>query len=111
MQLTSKVSTFTVETRKDKKAAPKLTQFTVDWTGCDEAIAINLAEQQLVVREQGKFRKLEAIPATHKVVMKDYATGARANVTPEMMEAAILEKAKSDPKERAALIAKLQALK
>ena len=103
-------NTFSVETRQNAKAQPKVTQVTVIWDGAPEATAIALAERQLVVNLQSGFRK-NGIPATHTVEMKNYATGSRVGMTAEQMKSVVLDEAMKDPAKRAALLKQLQEMK
>jgi len=92
---------FTVTTRKDKDSPEKNTALTIDWTGCGEEVAKQLATQALVVKVQGGWRK-NGIPASATILVKDHAPGTRSSapVTVEGIKAAAET---FSPEDRAAL--------
>lgn len=92
-----------VETRTQAGQAPVETALTIDWTDMSAADVQALAQQALIVKLQGKWRK-EGIPNGECTVKAaDYKVGVRAPKTKQTLEQML---AALSPEERAALVAK-----
>lgn len=95
-----------VETRPSAGADKVLTNLTIDWEGMSEEDTRALAQQALVVKLQGNWRK-NGIPAGDaEVKAVDYKVGVRAPRSPKDLASMI---AALSPEEKAALLARLQA--
>lgn len=95
-----------VATRPSAGADAVTTNLTIDWDGMSEEDTRALAQQALVVKLQGNWRK-NGIPAgDHEVKAVDYKVGVRAPRQPKDLAAMIQA---LSPEEKAALLAKLQA--
>ena len=92
-----------VDTRPSKDADSIKTNLTIDWADMTEDDLRALAQQQLIVKLQGAWRK-NGIPAgDHTVKAADYKVGVRAKREPASIEAMLQ---KLSPEERQALLAK-----
>ena len=97
-------TTTSVETRPSAGADKVTTNLTINWEGMSEEDTRALAQQALVVKLQGNWRK-NGIPAgDHEVNATDYKVGVRAPRRPKDLAAMI---AALSPEEKAALLAKL----
>lgn len=92
-----------VDTRANKDADSVKTNLTIDWDGCTEDDLRAMAQQALIVKLQGAWRK-NGIPAgEHTVKAADYKVGVRAKREPASLDA-MLQKLSAE--DRAALLAK-----
>lgn len=92
-----------VDTRANKDADSVKTNLTIDWDGCTEDDLRAMAQQALIVKLQGAWRK-NGIPAgDHTVKAADYKVGVRAKREPASLDA-MLQKLSAE--DRAALLAK-----
>lgn len=99
----SNVTNIEVDTRPAAGAESVKTALTINWEGMTEDDVRALAQQALIVKLQGAWRK-NGIPAgEHTVNAADYKIGVRAKREPASIEAMM---AKLSPEERAALLAK-----
>jgi hypothetical protein len=99
-------TTTEVDTRPQAGAEAVRTNLTIDWSNMTEEEIRALAQQALVVKLQGAWRK-NGIPAgDHTVLAAEHKIGVRAPRGPVDVAALI---AKLDPEERAALLAKCAA--
>ena len=94
-----------VSTKPDADSPAKQTALSIEWDGCTPEVIRAMAQQALVVKLQGSWRK-KGIPAQASVKASDFAPGTRHS-------GMTLEQAVTNlsAEERAALIQKLQALK
>ena len=98
-------TTTNVSTKVNKDAeAPIITELTLDWTGMSEDDLRALAQQALIVKLQGSWRKGE-IPTSATVLVSDHKVGTRAPKKSLTEQLSSLSAA-----ERAELIAKLTAM-
>jgi hypothetical protein len=95
----------TVSTKENKEATAVDTKLTLDWEGMTEEDLRALAQQALIVKLQGSWRK-NGIPAEATVKVSEHKVGTRAARGPTDIFALI---SKMSPEEKAAAIAKLQA--
>jgi hypothetical protein len=94
-----------VKTKPDARAEHVETALEINWEGMERDDLIALAEQTLVIKLQGGWRK-NGIPAECKVNATDHKVGVRAPRKPADLAALI---SKLSPEERNALLAKLTA--
>lgn len=95
-----------VKTKPDARAEAVTTNLTINWEGMTEDDVRALAQQALVVKIQGGWRK-NGIPAgDHEVNAADFRVGVRAPRSAPDIATMI---GKLSPEEKAALIAKLTA--
>lgn len=95
-----------VKTKPDARAEAVTTNLTINWEGMTEDDVRALAQQALVVKLQGGWRK-NGIPAgDHEVNATDFRVGVRA---PRSAPDIVALVGKLSPEERAALLAKLTA--
>jgi hypothetical protein len=95
-----------VDTRPSAGAEAVTTNLTIDWADMTTEDVQALAQQALIVKLQGKWRK-DGIPnGEHTVKAADYKVGVRAPRQPTDVLALI---GKMTPEEKAALLAKLSA--
>ena len=95
-----------VKTKPDARAEAVTTNLTINWEGMTEDDVRALAQQALVVKIQGGWRK-NGIPAgDHEVNAADFRAGVRAPRSAPDIAALI---GKLSPEEKAALLAKLTA--
>lgn len=98
------VTQIEVDTRPQAGAESVKTNLTLDWEGMDADDIRALAQQALVVKLQGQWRK-NGIPAgDHTVKAADYKVGVRAKRQPADLATMI---AALSPEEKRALLAKL----
>ncbi len=95
----------TVKTKPDARAEAIETALEINWEGMERDDLIALAQQTLVIKLQGGWRK-NGIPAECKVNATDHKVGVRAPRKPADLAALI---GKLSPEEREALLAKLTA--
>lgn len=95
-----------VETRENKDSAPVKTNLTLNWDGMTEEDLRTLAQQALIVKLQGSWRK-NGIPTEITVNVVEHKVGTRAARGPVNISAAV---EKMDANERAALLEKLQKM-
>lgn len=98
-----------VETRLAKGASPVETDLTLDWTGVTPEKMKELAERSVVISVQRVYRDAGKIPATDKIIVKDFMEGKgrpERQLTPEKVLANV---EKMTPEQRAELLKKLQA--
>lgn len=95
-----------VTTRADAKADPIKTNLTLNWEGVTEEDLRALAQQALIVKLQGGWRK-NGIPEEITVNVVEHKVGVRAPRGPVNIAAAV---EKMDAGERAALLEKLQKM-
>lgn len=92
-----------------KKGAPESpTSLTIDYTGATEDTIRALADAQVKVRVQAKFRKDQKVPGTHTVKVAEMVVG-RSGMSADQIEAIAIENARADPKKAAELLKILQA--
>lgn len=96
--------TTNVSTKANKDATAVVTELTLNWDGMTESDLMALAQQALIVKLQGAWRKGE-IPASATVNVVDHKVGTRA---PKKSLAEQLSSLSAS--ERAELIAKLTAM-
>lgn len=94
-----------VHTKADVRAESVTTNLTLNWEGMTDEEIRALAEQALVVKLQGKWRK-DGIPTEATVNVVDHKIGTRAPRGPVNVLAAV---DKMTPEEKAKLLALLQA--
>ncbi len=95
-----------VKTKPDARAEAVTTNLTINWEGMTEDDVRALAQQALVVKLQGGWRK-NGIPAgDHEVNAADFRVGVRA---PRSAPDIVALVGKLSPEEKAALLAKLTA--
>lgn len=93
-----------VSTKPDARSEAQVTMLTIDWEGISPEEIRAMAEQALVVKLQGNWRK-NGIPAEVTVKAADYKPGTRHAATGKGNILAAIEK--MTPEEKAALLAKL----
>lgn len=93
-----------VSTKPDARAESVTTALTLNWEGMTDEEIRALAEQALVVKLQGKWRK-DGIPAEATVNVVDHKIGTRAPRGPVNILDAV---DKMTPEEKAKLLALLQ---
>lgn len=71
-----------VDTRASKDADSIKTNLTIDWDGMTEEDLRALAQQQLIVKLQGAWRKNGIPEGDHTVKASDYKVGVRAKREP-----------------------------
>lgn len=98
-------TTATVKTKPDARAEAVETALTINWAEMEREDLIALAQQTLVIKLQGQWRK-NGIPATARVEAHEHKVGVRAPRKPADLAALI---GKLSPEERNALLAKLTA--
>lgn len=98
-------TTRVVKTKPDARAEHVETSLEINWEGMEREDIIALAEQTLVIKLQGGWRK-NGIPSECKVNATDHKVGVRAPRKPADLAALI---GKLSPEERNALLAKLTA--
>ena len=104
------ITTTTMETKVDKKSPTAVvTALTIDWTGSTEDQLKALAEKQIKVYLQAKFRAAatadkaedrKPIPKSHTVKVIEVASGRSGMTTDQMLES-LAALAKTDPKFKA----------
>jgi hypothetical protein len=100
------VTKIEVDTKANKDAESVKTNLSIDWTGMEPSDIQALAQQALIVKLQGNWRK-NGIPAgNHEVKAVDFKVGVRAKREPQTLES-LLQKLSAE--ERAALLAKFSA--
>ena len=92
-----------VDTRANKDANSVKTNLTIDWDGCTEDDLRAMAQQALIVKLQGSWRKNGIPNGEFTVKAADYKVGVRAKREPASIEAMLR---KLTPEERQALLAK-----
>jgi hypothetical protein len=92
-----------VSTRKDKNSDEVKTNLTLNWDGVTEDDLRALAQQALIVKLQGGWRK-NGIPSEVTVKVIEHKVGTRAPRGPIDLATAIQN---LNPEERKALLAKL----
>lgn len=92
-----------VSTKPAQGEAPIKTNATINWDECTPEDIRALAQQALIVKLQGKWRK-EGIPAEATVNVKDHKVGARAPKKTLLESVATMTN-----EEKAALLAMLQS--
>lgn len=95
-----------VTTRPSAGAEPVTTNLTINWDGMTPEDERALAQQALIVKLQGGWRK-NGIPSEVTVNAVEHKVGTRAPRGPVNIESAIQN---LDADEKAALLAKLQAM-
>lgn len=98
----SNITKTEVETRAAAGEDKVLTNLSIDWEGMDRDDLIALAQQTLIVKLQGQWRRT-GIPTALDVKATDHKVGTRAARTPASIESLL---AKLSPEDRAALLAK-----
>lgn len=93
----------TVSTKADKNATAVDTALTLNWEGMTEDDLRALAQQALVVKLQGQWRK-NGIPTEATVNVVDHKVGTRAARQPGKVDINALT-----PEQKAELIARLTA--
>lgn len=96
-------TTIEVDTRPSAGADSVKTNLTIDWDGCSEDDLRAMAQQALVVKLQGSWRKNGIPNGDHTVKAADYKVGVRAKREPASLDAMLQ---KLTPEERQALLAK-----
>lgn len=97
-------TTTEVATKQAAGAEAVTTNLTIDWEGMTDADLQALAQQALIVKAQGNWRK-NGIPAgDHTIKAADYKVGVRRAPQPKDLATMI---AALSPEEKAALLAKL----
>lgn len=87
-----------------KTGAPKqATNLTIEWDGMTEDDIRDLAQQSLVIKLQGGWRKDKAVPDEASIKAVDHKIGTRAPKRPFDLAAAL---ASLSPEDRAAVLAK-----
>lgn len=99
------IATVEVKTKADARSEAVTTQLEIDWTNMTREDLIALAQQTLVIKLQGGWRK-NGIPAECKVDATEHKVGARAPRKPADLAVMI---GKLSAEEKAALLAKLTA--
>ena len=99
-------TTTEVTTRADAQSEPVKTNLTLNWDGMTEDDLRALAQQALIVKLQGSWRK-NGIPSEITVNVVEHKVGTRAARGPVNIAAAV---EKMDAGERAALLEKLQKM-
>lgn len=97
-------TTTEVTTRPSAGAEGIVTNLTINWEGMTPEDLQALAQQALVVKLQGAWRKGEIPKGDHTVNAVDYKVGVRAPRQKESLESLV---GKLTAEEKAALIAKL----
>lgn len=97
--------TVEVKTKADARSEAITTNLEIDWSKMERDDLIALAQQTLVIKLQGGWRK-NGIPTELKVDATDHKVGARAPRKPADIATLI---GKLSPEEKAALLAKLTA--
>lgn len=95
----------TVDTRPAAGKDAVETKLTINWEGMSEEDTRALAQQALIVKLQGNWRK-NGIPTEATVNASDYKVGTRAARQPKDLKSMI---AALTPEQKAALIASLSA--
>ena len=98
------ITKVSVSTKADAKAEAVRTNLTLDWEGCSPEDIRALAQQALVVKLQGNWRR-NGIPADTTVKVSDHKVGTRAPKAPTDVLSAIQ---KMSPEDRARIIAALR---
>lgn len=96
-------TTSEVETRQAAGAEAVKTNLTIDWSDMTAADVQALAQQALIVKLQGNWRKGTIPAGDFTVKAADYKVGVRAPRTKQTLEQML---AALTPAERAALVAK-----
>lgn len=102
---TTNTTTTSVETRKEAGAEAITTALTLNWEGMTLEDTRALAQQALIVKLQGNWRK-NGIPTEATINAADYKVGTRAARQPKDLKSLI---AAMSPAEKAALLASLTA--
>ena len=105
MNDTTNIATLSVKTKADARAEAVETALTIDYTNMTREDLIALAQQTIVIKLQGGWRK-NGIPTELSVDAADHKVGARAPRKPADIATLI---GKLSPEEKAALLAKLTA--
>lgn len=92
-----------VDTRPQAGAESVKTTLTIDWTECTEDDLRAMAQQALIVKLQGAWRKNGIPNGEHTVKAADYKVGVRTPKTKQTVESML---AALSPDDRAALLAK-----
>lgn len=95
-----------VSTKADARAEAVTTKLTIDWEGISQEEIRAMAEQALVVKLQGNWRK-NGIPAEVTVKASDYKPGTRQAAPAKGNILAAIEK--MTPEQKAELLARLTA--
>lgn len=98
------ITKVSVSTKAEAKADPIRTNLTLDWEGCSPDDIRALAQQALVVKLQGGWRR-NGIPTDTTVKVSDHKVGTRAPKAPTDVLSAIQ---KMSPEDRARIIAALR---
>lgn len=100
----STITNVEVDTRPQAGAESVKTNLSIDWADVSEDDLRAMAQQALIVKLQGKWRK-DGIPAgDHAVKAADYKVGVRAKREPFDLKKAI---AALSPEDKRALLASL----
>lgn len=99
-------TTIEVDTRPSAGAESVKTNLSIDWTGCTEDALRAMAQQALVVKLQGAWRKNGIPSGDHTIKAADYKVGVRAKREPASLESMLQ---KLDPAERKAVLEKYLA--
>lgn len=92
-----------VDTKANKDAESIKTNLTIDWSDVSVEDMQALAQQALIVKLQGAWRKNGIPNGDHTVKAAEYKVGVRAKREPASVEALLQ---KLSPEERQALLAK-----
>jgi hypothetical protein len=95
-----------VDTKPSKDAESIKTNLTINWEGMSQEDIVALAQQALVVKLQGAWRKNGIPNGDFTVNATDYKVGTRAARKPADLATMI---AALSPEEKAALLARLTA--
>lgn len=101
-------TTTTISTKADKDSDAKETVLTITWPDGQNSDVLALAQQALVVKLQGMWRK-NGIPAQAKIIATDHAPGKRTSA-PITVEGLAARAETMSAEDRKALMQKLQAL-
>lgn len=96
-----------VTTRLNKESDKITTALTINWEGITDEEVREIAQQALIVKVQGQWRRDEVIPeGEHTINAVDHKVGTRKAPTKQSAESLF---AKLSPEERAALVEKYSA--
>lgn len=98
------ITKVSVSTKADAKAEAVRTNLTLDWEGCSPEDIRALAQQALVVKLQGNWRR-NGIPTDTTVKVSDHKVGTRA---PKSAPDVLATIQKMSPEDRARIIAALR---
>lgn len=97
------ITTVEVDTRANKDSEVITTNLSINWEGMSNDDLIALAQQTIVIKLQGAWRK-NGIPTELKVNATEHKVGVRAPRSPQSLDSLL---AKLTPEQRAELAAKL----